>query len=88
MQYFIHIQTNATKAGVFGTEELPAELFGIFSSEQKTLSALKVKVSAQAIAGAANRELIQIISSHLKVPKSKIEIIRGERGKYKVLSVG
>lgn len=47
----------------------------------------EVKVDAKAIGGHANRRLIEILSEHLKVPKSGIVIVSGAKSRDKILEV-
>ncbi len=49
--------------------------------------ALKFKLSSAPIDGAANKELIKILSKTLKVSKSKIEIISGETARTKIVKI-
>ncbi len=44
---------------------------------------IKVKVTAQPIENKANKALIELLSKELKVPKTKIEIIKGLTSKEK-----
>jgi hypothetical protein len=48
---------------------------------------LKVKLKSPPLDGRANDELITVLSKHLKVPKSKIAIIRGETSKNKIIEI-
>ncbi len=45
--------------------------------------ALKVKVKAPAVEGAANKELIKFLSKQFKIPKSEIRFVSGETSKRK-----
>ena len=45
--------------------------------------ALKIKLSAPPVDGAANKELIKLLSKQFGVSKSKIEIVSGETSKKK-----
>jgi uncharacterized protein (TIGR00251 family) len=47
--------------------------------------ALKIKIKAPAVEGAANKELVKFISKSFKVPKTQIKILSGTTGKIKVL---
>ena len=47
--------------------------------------ALKIKIKAPAVEGAANKELIKFISKSFKVPKSSIELLSGQTSKIKTL---
>ena len=49
--------------------------------------ALKVALTAPPVDGAANQALRKLIAKTLGVPKSAIEIVRGERGRNKLLRV-
>ena len=48
---------------------------------------LQVRVSAPPVKGKANRELIAWLSQLLKVSKSRIDIIRGETSRSKVIAI-
>jgi len=76
MKISIHIIPNAKKSEVLGEEH---DLFG-----GKTL---RVKISAPPIEGKANKELINILSEHFKVSKSKISIISGDKSRNKVIEI-
>jgi uncharacterized protein (TIGR00251 family) len=47
----------------------------------------EVKVDEKAVHGAANKRLLEILSKHLGVPKSRITIVRGARSRDKILNV-
>ena len=46
-------------------------------------SALKVKLKSPPVDGAANDELIRLLSKELGVPRSAVEIVAGQRSKAK-----
>ena len=46
---------------------------------------VKVKVTAQPIDGKANKALIEFLSKKFKIPKTSIEIVKGETTKEKTL---
>lgn len=46
---------------------------------------IKVKLTAQPIEGKANKALVEFLSKQLKIPKTSIEILRGEASKDKIL---
>lgn len=48
---------------------------------------LKVKVTVPPEGGKANKAVIELISKALKVPKSRIEIVRGETSRIKTLFI-
>ena len=46
---------------------------------------LKISLKAQPIEGKANAALITFLAEVLKIPKSQIEIVKGENSKFKTL---
>ena len=50
-------------------------------------SSYEVRVDERAEQGKANRRLIEILSDHFKVSKSKIKIIRGANSRDKLVEV-
>ena len=48
---------------------------------------VKIKITAQPIENKANRALIEFLSKNFKVPKSNIEILRGETSKEKTILI-
>jgi uncharacterized protein len=48
---------------------------------------LKVYVTAPAVDGKANAALILLLAEYLKVRKSDIEILRGEKSRNKVIGI-
>ena len=51
----------------------------------KTDEMVKVKVTAQPIENKAIKALIEFLSKNFKVPKSSIEIVKGETSKEKTI---
>lgn len=51
----------------------------------KTEEMVKVKITAQPIENKANKALIEFLSKNFKVPKSSIEIVKGETSKEKTI---
>lgn len=49
--------------------------------------ALKIRISAPPVDGAANKELVKLLSKHFEVPKSAIEIVSGETSKLKQIRI-
>jgi len=49
--------------------------------------ALRVRIAAAPVEGAANEELVAVIARALKVPKSAVEIASGHHGKTKRIRV-
>jgi uncharacterized protein (TIGR00251 family) len=50
--------------------------------------ALKVKINAPAVNGAANAELIKFLAKQLKIAKSAIEITNGQTSRRKQVRIG
>ncbi len=48
---------------------------------------LKVKLTAPAEAGKANKQLIEVLAKHFRVPKRAITILRGETSRQKVVEI-
>jgi len=52
-----------------------------------TGNALKVRVTAPPVEGAANKALIELLAERLKIRKSQIEIVAGQTSQHKMISV-
>lgn len=50
-------------------------------------SIVRVRVSSPAVEGKANEELIEFLAEFFTVPKSKVSILRGEKGKEKTIQI-
>ena len=48
---------------------------------------IKIKIMARAVDGKANKAIIEYLSNLLKVPKSKITIVSGEKSSIKTIQV-
>lgn len=48
---------------------------------------IKVKIMARAVEGKANKAIIEFLSNTLKVAKSKIEIVNGEKSSIKTIKI-
>ena len=46
---------------------------------------VKIKITAQPIEGKANKALIEFLSKEFKLPKTSIEIVRGDTSKEKTI---
>ncbi len=53
----------------------------------KTDDGIKVKITAQPIDGKANKALIEFLSKQFKVPKTSMEILKGETSKDKTILI-
>lgn len=87
MRIYVHIKPHCSPAGVVSEVQIPAEHFGLMSERGKLVSALRVSVGSAPVDGQANEELIEIMAKHFDVPKSKISIVRGLKGRFKVLEI-
>jgi len=67
----VHVTPYARQASVVKTGE------GTFEA----------RVDEKAEGGKANKRLVEMVSEHLGVPKSKITVVRGARSRDKVLEV-
>lgn len=48
---------------------------------------LRIRLNSPPVDGAANKELIKLLSKSLKVAKSRIEIVRGETSRRKTVRI-
>lgn len=48
---------------------------------------IKIKITARAVEGKANKAIIEYLSSILNYPKSKISIVNGEKSSIKLIQV-
>jgi len=48
--------------------------------------AIKIRIKAPAVEGAANKELIKFLAKQFKIPKSAIAFKSGETGKLKIVT--
>jgi uncharacterized protein (TIGR00251 family) len=48
---------------------------------------VKIRLTAPPVEGAANAELIAFLAKKLGVPKSAVRVVKGERGREKVVEV-
>ena len=53
----------------------------------KDETGVKIKLTAQPIEGKANKALVEFLSKQLKIPKTSIEILKGETSKDKTLLI-
>ena len=71
MLIIVHVTPNAKRAHVLKVNEAHFE----------------VKVDEKATGGRANKRLVEILSEHLSIPKSRIVIVSGAKSRDKVLEV-
>lgn len=46
-----------------------------------------IYVKSPAIEGRANKEAIELLAKYFKVSKSRVELVRGMRSKYKIFKI-
>ena len=71
MLIFVHVSPNAKEASV--TEVGKASF--------------DVRVDEKATGGRANKRLVEILSEHFEVPKSRIRIVKGAKSREKAVEV-
>jgi uncharacterized protein (TIGR00251 family) len=69
----------------FAVRVVPRALRSEIAGEHE--GALRVRVAAPPVDGAANEELLRTLARALKVPRSAVEIIRGQTSKTKCIRV-
>jgi uncharacterized protein (TIGR00251 family) len=71
LTFSVYVQPRASKAAIVGCHD----------------SALKVKLTAPPVGGAANKQCIQILAKALSLPKSAVTITGGRAGRLKQISL-
>jgi len=80
------LTTKQTPDGVtFTVKVLPRSSRNEIVGEQEGM--LRVKLTAPPVEGAANKMLVNFLSSKLKVSKSSVTILSGETGRTKTIRV-
>lgn len=57
------------------------------NSLKQDAGAFKVYLTSPAVEGKANKALIEFLSEHYGVPKSRIEIIKGLKSRHKIINI-
>jgi len=70
-RFTVHVQPRASRTEVVGMHG----------------DALKVRVAAPPVEGAANEELVRFLARQLGVPASAVRVVAGESGRRKVIDV-
>ena len=71
MKITVHVKPNARQESVTVRED------GVYV----------VQVSVPPIEGKANGRLIEVLSKHFHRPKSAIQILKGTRGRHKIIEI-
>ena len=77
--------TEKSGAVIFGVRVVPRASNSEISGELD--GALKVRISAPPVDGAANAELVKVLSKNFKVSKSEVEIVAGHASKTKQVKI-
>ena len=51
----------------------------------KDESGIKIKITAQPVEGKANKALVEFLSKQFKIPKTSVQIVKGETSKEKTV---
>jgi len=65
----------------------PIKTSSPLAGEDKGEGILKVYVKSPPLDGKANKELVEALAEHFKVKKNRVEIIRGETSRTKVVRI-
>ena len=80
------IQCSEDNRGLtFAVRIVPRASRSEFAGEQS--GALRVRVAAAPIEGAANQELIKLLAKTFKLPKNAVEIISGSTSRNKIVRI-
>jgi uncharacterized protein (TIGR00251 family) len=71
VRFSVHAQPRASRTELAGTHG----------------DAVKIRLAAPPVEGAANSQLISFLARKLAVPKSAVRIVSGERGRRKLVEV-
>ena len=71
LSFSVYVQPRASKAAIVGCHD----------------NALKIKLTAPPVGGAANKQCIQVLAKALGLPKSAIIITSGQTGRLKQVSL-
>ena len=87
MRFKCKVITRSSKNEVLGIDNLNQLDFKFKDNSIDKLPELKIYLTAVPVDGKANKELIKLLSKELNIGKSKINIIRGEKNKEKIIEV-
>lgn len=85
-RYYIYLQPGASKTEYLGEVEIDQSHYGI--PGDGLIKAIKIKLIAPPVDGAANKALIKFLAKHFKIAQSEITIVKGEKSKYKIVELG
>lgn len=90
MKFKCKVITRSSRNEIIGLDELnplDIEFKNKNGNDENNLPFLKIYLTAVPVDGKANKELIRLLAEKLGVSKSRIEIIKGEKSKEKVVEV-
>ena len=98
MIVYAYIQPNSSKTEFAEKFRVDSLKFGIphgsiinaeegLNIEGNTLEVYKIKLKAPPVDNAANEELIKFLAKYYQVNKSKVEIKKGLKSRYKVVEI-
>ncbi len=76
MKLYLKVTPNAKKSEAVGWEDDP-----------RAGRVLKLRIAAPPVEGKANKEVALFLSKWLGVPKSAVDLLRGETGRLKVVEL-
>ena len=90
MKFKCRVITRASRNEIIEIDnlnQLDIEFKNKNGNDENNLPFLKIYLTAVPVDGKANKELIKLLAEKLGVSKSRIEIIKGEKSKEKVVKV-
>ena len=79
--------TRASRNEILGIDNLNQLGLGFKNKNSSELPFLKIYLTAVPVDGKANAELIKLLSKELGVSKNKINILKGEKSKEKIIEI-
>ena len=79
--------TRSSRNEILGLDNLSQLGLGFKNKNIDNLPELKVYLTAVPVDGKANKELIKLLAEKLNISKSKINIIKGEKNKEKIIEI-
>ena len=70
---------------VFNVKVIPRASRSEIAGEQK--GALRVKIAAPPVDGAANEELLRVLAKHFRIRSGAVRILAGQNGRIKRISI-
>lgn len=71
LTFAVHVTARASRSKIGGEHD----------------GALRVRIAAPPVEGAANRELTKLLAKAFKLPQNAVEIIAGHRSKHKTIRI-